>query len=69
MAVTANSFGVRTGQREAGLLSVIKLCELPGFNSMAVVTFAPETRGMHILNGMAIIACHRQVLVNFTQMT
>ena len=68
MAVAALGLGVGPLKSKARLPAMVEFGVLPLFNAVAVFTFHAELARMHVIDGMAIIAAHRNPGINFTGM-
>ena len=66
MASLALCFGVGAGEGKARI-GVVKLCFLPGSLLVARLAGSAETLAVHVLEGMAVIACHADALVDFAE--
>lgn len=69
VAILARGLGMGAAKRKAGILVMVKFGLPPTFRAMAGLAFCAKTPLMHILDGMAVIAGGRQVLINFAEMT
>lgn len=68
VAILAFGLGVSAAELKLSALPVVKFIHFPAGLLMAGFTFFTKTALMNVLDGVAIITGHRQILVIFTQM-